>query len=759
MRKCLFVLIAIIWFSNVYGAEQLRDEIVFFNVGQGHAALVNKVGGVPLLVDAGSRSRPYTLGEMYEWTNEHVELTFISQISEKILDYWKGSNAGSLIGGRYHLNIIITHPDEDHNDFIPLIFTRLREASQRYGFIFFPHALLGGTEFHYNGYYLPGCDGGYSSTILGLRTRTKGNLKFLESSDCITHLFCPDGGNDTNRWSIIVRLQINGMSVMLTGDADAYVKRQMLQALEALEGNGRNLASDILLAPHHGSNDNTYYQPWDHAVNPKAIIIGAAPNKSKRGANRQGNLHPRGETILNFLYSQERRIWENTVMSHCVLYNCNQQIHSQIQDTFGQRQFDVVPNPAVPSGELERKWHVVWVNIPLYTLWTTGTLIFRENINTPQFVDAPNGVMTYIAVREFKYLLNPDERIKNPLLVNLLDLFLARGEGNGEGLTRLVETLSAQRSSEIEREGIVLTGGLSLYENRANILRTLLSIPPQDWEEILELASPLLHPNKNISSRYRILEILKDTPTEGRAPFIHFLRDHCLLIPEDAQQTATIMEIFSQATLEEAQEILEMLHSFFPIFKMLSYRERKSMLEVVKALLDIDRINRSTLFQHAQPFLLANELNDVTENHQNTFHDVDNNASLINIFASLNPESVPEFSQHLHEVWHYLMSDQLGDLYGENKHYCINALLNIPFTNRLNFLREILPILTIIHQKRFESWVIGFTAEKLSNIYSQPHFHHKLEYLLGIEANKHNKEDSVFNPNTLEQYLNEFNFQ
>ena len=89
MKNPFIIFIFLLFCTPVYSAEEaLKDEIIFFNVGQGHAALANKIGHVPLLVDAGSDSRPYTAGEMYDWTKIE-ETHLLTQISDKVLKYWK----------------------------------------------------------------------------------------------------------------------------------------------------------------------------------------------------------------------------------------------------------------------------------------------------------------------------------------------------------------------------------------------------------------------------------------------------------------------------------------------------------------------------------------------------------------------------------------------------------------------------------------------------------------------------------------------
>jgi beta-lactamase superfamily II metal-dependent hydrolase len=757
VRYYFYVLISLIICIKVYGAETLlKDEIAFFNVGQGHAALLNKANCTPLLVDAGSNSRPYTIGETHEWT-DFQETALLTQISDKILDYWRQSHADNLQGGQYNLNIIITHPDKDHKGFIPLILLKLREAAQTHQFLFFPKALLGGTSstLHYPLNFLPGCAVEYSHSCT--------DYSFLNSSNCITHIFCPKGRepkiNDTkkdvakykNGWSIVARLQINGISVMLTGDADMQVKQQILQGLS---GNTHSLLSDILLAPHHGSDEDTYLSDWDQAVNPKAIIIGAAPNRGQGG-----NRHPRGESIYRLLNFPEGRIWSDRVMPHCILYNCQQNLQDYIQATFfapRQRLFDIVPNTASPTGEGDKKWHLTWVDVPLYTLWTTGTLIFSENVNTPQFVDAPNGLMTYVAVPNFKYLLPPEQRVQNPTLVSLMDLFLAGGEGEVEQLARMVINLSTEGTVDLAREGLILTDGLSLYQNRSLIIRALLNMQATERSVILDLARPLIRQNKkSFSDRYRILEAVARMQPDTREAFVRFLMDNFLPTTEDdAFSIANTLEVFSHTSLEEAQEIIHFMQPHFPSFLTITQRERTSVLKMIQVLSGVERGRRNTVYQWAQHFIMPRELCMAGNTPQIAFHDVGNNASLIAIFSQVLSDEVEGFSRLLQESWGHLMTDHgPRDLYGENKHYFIRGLLNIASTERLNFLREILPALAQVTEKQFESWVAAAITEELAKIYTEPHFSLRVEYLLRLETQKQNKKDSVFNPESIGFWL------
>lgn len=435
--------------TNISAAEDIasKDEIDFLNVGQGHAVLVNRVGfseppnpmpWAPLLIDAGSTKRPDIATSNYTWGQD--ESVAIQKISKRILDFWQQSHDNLLPGGTYHLNIIITHPDKDHKDFIPLILRALEEKKAKLGFAFTAFILLGGKPSLYNGFLdNPAYIKEYSSNCSGIFFKGDAFLERfpqLGKSNCITHLFCPKGiDSDPNRWSIIIRLEINATSAMLTGDADEMVKKGMLSSLKQAQHPTTELQSDILLAPHHGA-EKTFYLEWDQAVNPRAIVIGSAPRVDYR--------HPRGGTILQFLklLDGKGRVWEDRVMPHGCQYSGDPQLHQQIQGVFGERLFDCVPYNVIEGQEHaeSEQWHLVWIDLPIYTLWTTGTLYFQGGKKTPQFVDAPGGIMPYVAVSDPYSLLRPEirhfaapltQRAKD-LCDQLLDIIKTKYSGDSE---------------------------------------------------------------------------------------------------------------------------------------------------------------------------------------------------------------------------------------------------------------------------------------------------------------------------------------
>lgn len=367
------------------------DEIDFFNVGQGHAVLINQVGRTPLLIDAGSSMHCYEVSSQHRW-EKAKPTSSILKISNRVIEFWDRSNLQP-----YCLNVIITHQDKDHKNFLLDIFRTLMTKAQ-----FGVSLLLGGEEETYANFLkecpVPFPNLYYSQDNLGMFR------SFFKDSPYITHLFCPKGqsnaNEDDNSWSIITRIEINGISAILTGDADYNVKEEMLKSMNAFQMPWEELGSDLLLVPHHGA-ENTYHTEWDANVNSKAIIIGSAPNGDVKGYR-----HPRGNTILKYL-SPGCDIWKGKVQQHGIQYWAMMDTHNEIKNLIidQNRLFN-----DTSENNHDASWHLIWVDLPIYTLWTTGTLYFTGNLDCPCFIEAPHGLMNYIAVDNPELLFSPEIR-------------------------------------------------------------------------------------------------------------------------------------------------------------------------------------------------------------------------------------------------------------------------------------------------------------------------------------------------------------
>ena len=80
-------------------------------------------------------------------------------------------------------------------------------------------------------------------------------------------LLHPDGGDQSgNDASCVLRIEAGGRSVLLTGDISARIERRLVSRL------GGALASDVLVAGHHGSATSTSAELLD-AVSPALVLV------------------------------------------------------------------------------------------------------------------------------------------------------------------------------------------------------------------------------------------------------------------------------------------------------------------------------------------------------------------------------------------------------------------------------------------------------------------------------------------------------
>ncbi len=94
------------------------------------------------------------------------------------------------------------------------------------------------------------------------------------SSPCNWH-------EDKNDNSIVLKIKCGNNSVILAGDATSVVEQEMITS-------GRDLAADVLVAGHHGSNTSTS-EAFLTAVNPSVVVLSCSTDNSYG--------HPAGEVM------------------------------------------------------------------------------------------------------------------------------------------------------------------------------------------------------------------------------------------------------------------------------------------------------------------------------------------------------------------------------------------------------------------------------------------------------------------------------
>ena len=242
----LAVAAALVWLAW-WQAPDGRLHLVFLDVGQGDAVLVQAPAGQQILIDGGPSP------------------SAIDDGLGKELPFWDRSLD----------MIVLTHPDDDH-------LVGLLEVLQRYDV---QQALE------------PGCVETSPSYVRwqqllrerqvkrvlahagqeiplgqGMRLRVLSPLNLPSKGAC---------GEDVNDYSVVLRLESTGFSALLTGDLTADGQPALLRS-------GASLASQVLKVPHHGARE-ALSEAFLERTAPQTAIISVGLG------NRYG--HPAPETL------------------------------------------------------------------------------------------------------------------------------------------------------------------------------------------------------------------------------------------------------------------------------------------------------------------------------------------------------------------------------------------------------------------------------------------------------------------------------
>ena len=230
-------------------------KVVFLDVGQGDAALIESPTGNQILIDAGpSKIILNALGRVMPFYDRSIDI------------------------------VLATHPDQDHIGGIPEV---LKNYSVR--------------EYFSNG---ATSSTGTSKELENLLSEKKvrkeivrrGEIIDLGGGTFLKILFPLDklNGKDTNESSVVAKLYYGNSTFLFTGDAPTDVEQYLAFT------DGRALESNVLKVAHHGSK-NSLSPEFFSAVSPKFSIISAGLN------NRYG--HPNKE-ILDALNKIQTKILE-----------------------------------------------------------------------------------------------------------------------------------------------------------------------------------------------------------------------------------------------------------------------------------------------------------------------------------------------------------------------------------------------------------------------------------------------------------------
>lgn len=195
-------------------------EIVFLDVGQGDAILVRFPAGSTMLVDGGSKS-----------SGKYVILPYFEEIGLAHLDY-----------------LVVTHPDADHcGGLKDVVFG-----------VYVGEVWENGQTNDTQAWW----DFSDAVDMRGVHRQVVHRGDQQEIDGCSVEVLNADQGwGDTNGNSIVLSVDCEEVTVLLTGDAHAGTQEYLVQE------RGAELESDVVKVPHHGSSDRfeefpSFVQPW-----------------------------------------------------------------------------------------------------------------------------------------------------------------------------------------------------------------------------------------------------------------------------------------------------------------------------------------------------------------------------------------------------------------------------------------------------------------------------------------------------------------
>lgn len=241
MAALMLVGDAFYWYNERFRDESLRVTVL--DVGQGTSVVVRFPKGPVMLADAGGLT------------------------GESSLDIGKAVVAPYLWSQKIHTVdvAVLTHPDQDHAGGMPFILERFKVR-----------------KFWSNGQET---EGGAYEKIMKIASERGLARKTHQELSCGTVIngvsvkslypppdFSPPKKKQTNRFSLVLRLEMGEKSVLITGDVTRPGLKEMMKTLDPEE-----LDCTVMVLPHHGAK-SSFLQEFLDAARPRWAIVSVGRN-------------------------------------------------------------------------------------------------------------------------------------------------------------------------------------------------------------------------------------------------------------------------------------------------------------------------------------------------------------------------------------------------------------------------------------------------------------------------------------------------
>jgi len=245
--KKLFIVIVVVLLLSIglfyyihFSANDKKFNIIFFNVGQGDAALIRFEDGTKMLVDCGpDRSILGKLGQYLPFYDRTIDYLVISHPDN---DHYGGCVD---VLKRYQVKNIIENSEQKTDDYWRVWRAQAEEEKAQLLVLSQPEVFdIGGAK-----------------------------LEFITPD---ASLILDSAGDIGNNQSLVFRLVEKTVSVLFTGDMEEILEQALIKKYCA--GDCPSLSADILKIGHHGS-DTSSSENFLNSVNPKTAVISVGPNR------------------------------------------------------------------------------------------------------------------------------------------------------------------------------------------------------------------------------------------------------------------------------------------------------------------------------------------------------------------------------------------------------------------------------------------------------------------------------------------------